>query len=115
MPRAIDVFCRATCGTLRTVATRKNFCPLLRFVKVRKRWCKWLFEAKKRYGLCILNFVATSDHSHLLVSDTGHQVIARSMQLVAGRTAQEFNQRKGRKGAFWEDRYHATAVVQMII
>ncbi len=32
------------------------------------------------------------------------------MQLVAGRTAQEYNQRKGRKGAFWEDRYHATAV-----
>jgi len=30
--------------------------------------------------------------------------------LVAGRTAQEYNQRKGRKGAFWEDRYHATAV-----
>jgi putative transposase len=32
------------------------------------------------------------------------------MQLVAGRVAQEFNQRKNRKGAFWEDRYHATAV-----
>jgi len=32
------------------------------------------------------------------------------MQLTAGRTAQEYNQRKNRKGAFWEDRYHATAV-----
>jgi putative transposase len=32
------------------------------------------------------------------------------MQLIAGRTAQEFNRRKRRKGAFWEDRYHATAV-----
>ena len=32
------------------------------------------------------------------------------MQLIAGRTGQEFNQRKNRKGAFWEDRYHATAV-----
>ena len=32
------------------------------------------------------------------------------MQLVAGRTGQEYNQRKNRKGAFWEDRYHATAV-----
>jgi putative transposase len=32
------------------------------------------------------------------------------MQLVAGRTGQEFNQRKNRRGAFWEDRYHATAV-----
>ncbi len=30
--------------------------------------------------------------------------------MVAGRTGQEYNQRKNRKGAFWEDRYHATAV-----
>jgi putative transposase len=32
------------------------------------------------------------------------------MQLIAGRTAQEYNQRKKRQGAFWEDRYHATAI-----
>jgi putative transposase len=32
------------------------------------------------------------------------------MQLIAGRTAQEYNQRKGKQGAFWEDRYHATTV-----
>lgn len=25
---------------------------------------------------------------------------------VAGRTSQEFNQRKNRKRAYWEDRYH---------
>ena len=29
---------------------------------------------------------------------------------MSGRTAQEYNLRKNRKGAFWEDRYHATAV-----
>ena len=32
------------------------------------------------------------------------------MQLIAGRTAQEDNRRKNRHGAFWEDRYHATAI-----
>jgi hypothetical protein len=32
------------------------------------------------------------------------------MQLIAGRTGQEYNRRKNRKGAFGEDRYHATAV-----
>ncbi len=32
------------------------------------------------------------------------------MQLIAGRTAREYNKRKRRKGAFREDRYHATAV-----
>jgi len=40
----------------------------------------------------------------------GRDVIPQSIKLVAGRTAQEYNLRKKRKGAFWEDRYHATAV-----
>ena len=37
-------------------------------------------------------------------------MIPGSIKLVAGRTGQEYNVRKNRKGAFWEDRYHATAV-----
>ena len=53
----------------------------------------------------------TSNHIHLLVADDGDQgVIPNSIQLIAGRTGQEYNQRKNRKGAYWEDRYHATAV-----
>jgi len=32
------------------------------------------------------------------------------MQLIGGRTAQEYDRRKSRRGAFWEDRLHATAV-----
>jgi putative transposase len=83
---------------------------LLKFRRDRRRWIYWLFEAKKRYGLCVLNYTVTSNHVHLLVKDTGGETIARSMQLIAGRTAQEYNQRKNRKGAYWEDRYHATAV-----
>ena len=61
--------------------------------------------------MTILNYMVTSNHVHLLVADDGDRdVIPNSMQLVAGRTGQEFNQRKDRKGAYWEDRYHATAV-----
>jgi putative transposase len=68
-------------------------------------------EAKRRYGLVILNYMVTSNHIHLLVVDDGDRdVIPRSIQLVAGRMAREYNQRKKRKGAFWEDRYHATAI-----
>jgi REP-associated tyrosine transposase len=49
-------------------------------------------------------------HVHLLVVDDGNRdVIPNSMQLVAGRTGQGYNQRKDRKGAYWEDRYRATA------
>lgn len=32
------------------------------------------------------------------------------MQMVAGQTGQEYKRRKHRRGAFWEDRYHATAI-----
>jgi len=84
---------------------------LLKFSKDRRRWLQWLYEARRRYGLTILNYMVTSNHIHLLVVNDGDRnVIPRSIQLVAGRTGQEFNQRKNRKGAFWEDRYHATAV-----
>jgi len=55
--------------------------------------------------------MVTSNHIHLLVVDSGgREVIPKSLQLIAGRTGQEYNQRKNRNGAFWEDRYHATAV-----
>lgn len=83
---------------------------LLKFSRDRRRYLRWLFDAKKRYGLSILNYIITSNHIHLLVVDTGKGVIPQSMQLVAGRTGQEYNQRKNRNGAFWEDRYHATIV-----
>jgi REP element-mobilizing transposase RayT len=72
---------------------------------------QWLFEGKKRFGTCILNYAVTSNHIHLLLRDgQERKVIPGTMQLIAGRTGQEYNQRKNRKGAFWEDRYHATVV-----
>ena len=42
--------------------------------------------------------------------DGDRNVIPQSIGLIAGRTAQEYNNRKNRKGAFWEDRYHSTAI-----
>ena len=84
---------------------------LLKFAKDRQRWLHWLFEARKRYGAHILNYAVTSNHIHLLAQDDYKRaLLPRTIQLVAGRTAQEYNLRKKRKGAFWEDRYHATAV-----
>jgi REP element-mobilizing transposase RayT len=67
----------------------------------RRRYLHWVFEAKKRFGVSVLNYMVTSNHIHLLGRDTGPEVIAQSMQLIAGHTAQEYNQRKNRQGAFW--------------
>jgi len=84
---------------------------LLKFARDKRRWLQWLFEAKKRFGTSILNYAVTSNHVHLIIRDNkGEDVIPQTLQLVAGRMGQEYNQRKNRKGAFWEDRYHATAV-----
>jgi len=76
-----------------------QFPDLLKFAKDRHRYLQWLYKSRKRYGLTILNYMVTSNHIHLLVVDTGDRdVIPNSMQLVAGRTGQEYNQRKDRKG-----------------
>jgi putative transposase len=62
-------------------------------------------------GLHVHKCVPTSNHIHLLIHDRdGGEVIPKSIQPAAGGTAQGYNQRKRRKGAYWEDRYHATAV-----
>ena len=84
---------------------------LLKFSKDRRRYLQWLYQTGNRYGLTILNYMVTCNHVHLLVvDDGGRDVIPNSMQLTAGRTGQEYNHRKSRKGAYREDRYHATGV-----
>ncbi len=108
MPRANRFYLPGQVWHITHRCHRQQF--LLKFLRDRRSWHRWLFEARKRYGLCVLNYIATSNHIHLLVRDQGKGEIARSMQLVSGRMAQAYNQRKQRKGAFWEDRYHATAI-----
>ena len=84
---------------------------LLKFKQDRYRWIQWLFEAKRRFAWWVLNYVVTSNHIHLILKDDSeNRIIPQAIGLVAGRTAQEYNRRKKRKGAFWEDRYHATAI-----
>jgi putative transposase len=83
---------------------------LLKFDKDKRRWIHWLYKAKKQYGLCVLNYTVTSNHIHLLAFEKKSGTIPKSLQLVAGRVGQEYNHRKNRKGAFWEDRYHATVI-----
>ena len=108
MARALRHFVQGQLWHITHRCHEKSF--FLRSSRDRRRYLDWLLEARKRFGLCVLNYVVTCNHVHLLVKDTGRGVIARSMQLAAGRIAQEFNLRNGRKGAFWEERYHATAI-----
>jgi putative transposase len=49
-------------------------------VRDRRRYLRRLFEAKKRFGLSVLDYIVTSNHVYLMVKDTGSNVIAESMQ-----------------------------------
>ncbi|MFO7761670.1 MAG: transposase [Thermodesulfobacteriota bacterium] len=109
MPRANRYFLPDHVWHITHRCHKKEF--LLKFATDRRAWIRWLFEARKRYGLEVLNYTVTSNHIHLLVySNHDRGTVPRALQLVAGRVGQEYNQRKNRNGAFWEDRYHATAV-----
>ena len=93
MPRANRYFVPGYIWHITHRCHKKDY--LLKFINDRRRWIYWLFEAKKRFELIILNYTVTSNHIHLLVYDKGGEsVIAKSMQLVASRTGQEYNQRK---------------------
>ncbi len=89
---------------------KKEF--LLKFHRDKRKLLGLLYEARKRFSLKVLNYSITSNHIHLLVHDKGknRDSIPNSIQFIASRIGQDFNNRKARKGAFWEDRYHATAI-----
>ncbi len=109
MPRANRYYFPGSIWHITHRCHEKEF--LLKFARDRRRWLYWLFQAKKRYGIRILAYTLMSNHIHLLVMDDFcRNVIPASMDLVSGRVAQEFNNRKERVGAFWQDRYHATAI-----
>jgi putative transposase len=108
MPRANRVFVPGHVWHLTHRCHQRDF--LLHARRDRRCWLYWLYEARKRYGLCVLNYIVTRNHVHVLVRDRGLGEIPAAMQLVASRTGQSYNERKSRLGAFWQDRYHATAV-----
>jgi putative transposase len=109
MPRAKRIYIPGLAWHITQRCHKREF--LLGCHRDRKNWLGWMLQAIHRYHVTLLNYMVTSNHVHLLVLDDGpRRSIAQAMHLASGRTAQEYNIRKHRGGAFWEDRYHATAV-----
>lgn len=110
MPRANRSFIPGLIWHITHRCHNRDFLLTLREEK--ESWIKWMAEAKKRFHLLIFNFMITSNHIHLLGMDGNHpdSSISKTLQLVQARVAQEYNVRNNRRGAFWEDRYHATAI-----
>ena len=76
----------------------------------RRRWVYWLYQARRRYGLSVLNYVVTSNHVHLLVQDNSRFSLRAGLTAINTRTTREFNKRYGRRAPLWEPEYQITAV-----
>ncbi len=76
----------------------------------RRRWLYWLYQAKRRYGLSVLNYVVTSNHVHLLVHDDGGEHYKQAMKMINAKTQGEFNRRQGRREPFWAAEFQSTAI-----
>lgn len=63
MPRANRVYLSSHVRHITHRCHQREF--LLKFARDRQRWWYWLFEARKRFGLCVLNCIAASNHIHL--------------------------------------------------
>ncbi|MBD3241593.1 MAG: transposase [Chitinivibrionales bacterium] len=112
MPRAKRIYLPSHVWHLTHRCHDRDF--LLRHKGDRTFWLGKLKESVVKFGLSVLNYMATMNHVHLVVLDRDTspktKTIARSMHMIAGETAQQYNVRKGRRGAFWDDRYHGTLV-----
>jgi len=76
MPRAHRYFLPNHVWHITHRCHKKEF--LLKFARDRGNWIKWLFEARKRFGLEILNYVVTSNHIHLLVYGDEQRMSSRN-------------------------------------
>ena len=79
----------------------------MKFDKDKKCWIHWLFEAKKRFGLTILNFTITSNH---LLLETPSGNLSQIMRHINGAYTTYFNVKRDRSGHLFQGRYKAILV-----
>jgi len=69
-----------------------------------------LHEMSRRYPVDVLTYMVTCNHIHLLLWSECSRNVSIAMHFLQGTVAGDYNRRKGREGAFWRGRYHATLV-----
>jgi putative transposase len=83
---------------------------LLKFARDRSEYRERLRQASKEFGVSLLNYCLTSNHTHEIAIESWIGGISRMMQKLEGDFASSFNRRKHRSGSFFDDRYHCTMV-----
>jgi putative transposase len=83
---------------------------LFKFARDRDAYRSWLRAGLVRERIRCLGYCITSNHVHVLLRAENAGAVSDLMQYVQGCSAQAYNLRKRRQGAFWSDRYHATMI-----
>ena len=107
MPRASRYLLEGYTYHLTQRCTNREF--FLRFAKDRDVYREWLRIGVQRHHVPLYGHCVTNTHVHLIVHVDDIGPVAMLMDLVAGVTAQQYNRRKGRSGAFWEP-YQCTII-----
>jgi putative transposase len=83
---------------------------LLKFARDRDAYRVWLRAGLAREPVRCVGYCITSNHVHVMLRAETAEAVSELMQYTQGCSAQAYNLRKRRQGAFWSDRYHATMI-----
>ena len=81
-----------------------------RFRKYREFYVRELYQASRRFGMDVLDYMVTSNHVHLLLASREGPEISAGLGYLHGRMGQWHNGQRGASGSFWGDRFHATRI-----
>ncbi len=108
MPRATRYIVEGYLYHLTHRCANREF--FLRFSKERDAYREWLRIGANRYGVSVLGYAITGNHTHVVCEVRDRIAVANMMKLAAGSVAQELNLRKGHEGSVWEHPYHCTRI-----
>ena len=69
-----------------------------------------LREMRRTYDITLYAYTLMSNHIHLLLQAPKLGALGRPLRLFMTETAKAFHRARGRRGHFWERRYHACLV-----
>jgi putative transposase len=84
---------------------------LLRFARDRTEYCKRLREIIRKFNIELFSYSVTQNHTHLLATAARIEDISMFIHDLDGGFASYYNARKkGRKNAFWGERFNSTMI-----
>ena len=74
------------------------------------RFVDRLKQAKRKYNVKVYGYCIMNNHVHLLVHTPHEDNISDFMWYLNGNSARDYNRAHGRRGHFWNERFHSTVI-----